>query len=205
MSDYEQPSLNRPRGTSYSILDTWIRILTDPSVYTFQQIIDDPKASAFRGLASVFVVSLITSGFAVFNYVPLRVNFTSQINPSLWTVVPVTIVLALLNVIMFLVVISVNHFASKIMDGEGSYGQIIYALCAFSAPLSLPVGILAPFPGINLFTIPIVLYSVVLTATAYKAVHRFSWTQVIIASIIFPIIVSVALAGLLIWATSALS
>ncbi|MCJ7567131.1 MAG: hypothetical protein MUO58_06300, partial [Anaerolineales bacterium] len=76
-----------------------------------------------------------------------------------------------------------------------------YALAAFTAPLTLLSGVIGWIPLVNCLTIPLGIYSLLLTLLAVKSVNRMSWGKTISTFAVL-LLVSVLLAvvlGLLIW------
>jgi hypothetical protein len=76
-----------------------------------------------------------------------------------------------------------------------------YALAAFTAPITLISAAIGWIPFVNCLTIPLAIYSLVLTLLAVKSVNRISWGKTIgIFAILFLVgaLLAVVL-GMLIW------
>jgi hypothetical protein len=177
---------------------TWYYLLTHPSVSTFEEILNDRRATSSR--AYLWVYLTITAVMAIsYLFIGLIASLrlqqqTNHLPGGLSPLVlvccaPVTGGLALLGLIIYAGII---HNAAKSLGGTGNYAQLIYALSAVYAPIYLltaVLGALASIPLVSCLTAPVQLgaglYMSFLNAMAIKAVHKIGWGAVFGSMLIY--------------------
>lgn len=203
-------------GESLEWYQVWLMAIALPSEGAFQRILRDPNAKPSRGYLWVFITALIS---AVANIILISLQMDSilqnavELYPDLGSLQQVMgyILLGFLIVSPFLAVIGVIITAglyqviTKFMIGEGTFSEMVYALCAITAPLSLIVILVnLPIPFIRVLGFVIGLYSLFLNLMAIKAVNRLSWGLSCATVVILPVLLGICgcLGFLLIMPTS---
>jgi hypothetical protein len=198
------PDIDIQQGQALSWREVWIQALTQPSVATYQGLIQDPQASPKRAYSWMALSALI--GF-----------FISSISTLLWGALglgeetvggvggllcglPVAVVFAVLGVA---VMAGLSNLIARLFGGEGAYNALLYAFASYLAPLSLISGVLGVVPVIGVFLALLPgLYGLVLNVIAVKAVHKFAWWKAVVSSVVIllgiVIIVAVVVIALLI-------
>lgn len=153
----------------------WWSVLSLPMTDTFTQILTDPTATAQRGYRWVFSTGAVTMAL------------TMVFNPIMPIgIVPAVLIGTLLggaiDLINFIVSSWVMQRIALMLGGTGTYGQLNYARAAFMAPLNLLNALLlllvvAGGDVFSWFGLLLLLFELVLTATALRAVNQFAWGQ----------------------------
>lgn len=202
---------------TYSWLEAWRLALTRPNEETFRSLADDPNGSLGRALSWIAITSAISYLITASVQLLLSGLFTG---PSLLEALeheaglllsrglmiagvygcglPMVV---LISVVSMLFYSGVVQFTASVMGGKGTFVEMAYALAAFTAPLTLLSGVIGSIPLVNCLTIPLGIYSLLLTLLAVKSVNRMSWGKTISTFAVL-LLVSVLLAvvlGLLIW------
>lgn len=184
----------------------WREAVLRPSAATFDTLLDDPQVSMSRALLWIAVTTGISTAlqvslgglfqavlgtessfYTLFNLLFDDVNEGQTLGLGLLCAVPVGMLLAVIGV---LVGGAILHGISRLLfGGDGTLEDLIYLMAAYTAPISLINGILAPLPYIGLLSFFVTLYSFGLQVLAVKTVHHLGWPQAIFT-------VAVLLAGL---------
>lgn len=188
---YDLPNSPPPTKPSYSWNQVWITALTQPSVESYEALIEDPKASANRAviwllisLSLSFLFVVVLGGFARSATISGSVIGTSLLCAPL---------LAGFYIINLGIRVGITHAIARSLGGEGQFGQLFYAFAAFEAPLSILAGIFSYFQ-INCLVLLLGLYGIVLSVTATMAVHRLSAGKAIVASFgLFAVLIGVSI------------
>ena len=165
----------------------WLRAVTQPSLATYQQLISLPDAASNRAYKWMAILGLLNYG--VFLLAPdahpyagmlnLGAPFDSSSNLKLLLCAPVFAFIPVLGLALSAVI---NHILAIILGGEGEYEKLVFALGAFSAPLSLTNTVLAPVPCLNLLSLPLALFNIVLGVIAVNAVYDIGWLKAVIVA-----------------------
>jgi len=211
--------MQRPR-TSNSLIETWIAALTQPSVSTFDSIASDMNANAGTAVTWIAISGLIVTLLNAVAQIMVPVRLPpgappgiASISAGIWLcVIPFAIALDILG---FLIACGISHVTAKALGGTATFGEMSYAVAAYSAPLSIVVGIIGAFftlSGLSssgtyigsCINAIVGLYWIFLNITAIKAAHRFGWGSAIFAGVIIWVLIFIVLACLLVVALGSL-
>jgi len=202
---------------TYSWLEAWRLALTRPNEETFRNLADDPNGSLGRALSWIAITSAISylitasvqllfSGLftgpglleALEHEAGLLLSRGLMIAGVYACGLPMVVLISVVGMLFYSGVV---QFTANAMGGKGTFVEMAYALAAFTAPLTVLIGAISWIPWVNCLTIPLGIYSLVLTLLAVKSVNRMSWGKTISTFAVL-LLVSVLLAvvlGLLIW------
>jgi hypothetical protein len=191
--DYQTIGPQGPRR-SFSWSEVWVEALTKPSVETYEDIVADPGASASKAytwvLIAAFISYVIAIGVSFVLDTILGVTGFQQfslfegITSSIIIVMCCAPVLSILAVLGLAINAGISQFVAGILGGSGSYNELVYAIGAYLAPLTLISGVLGAIPYLNCLSIFVGLYGIVLNVIAIKAVNKFDWASAIISSVV---------------------
>jgi Yip1 domain len=199
-----EPELTEPPAAEQlSWWQVWLKALTHPTIAGYQAIINDPSASLKRALTWLFTVALIVYlviwGVLVWRFMPPFIwglhrddRVIDGVILFLWVGVPV---LAALLTLMFAIATGLTNIVARLLRGQGSYDQLIYATSAYTSPLLLIIPAIAFIPYVNLLVFLIGLYALLLGIVSVRAVHRFGWGRAIVA-VLAPLFLAFACAFL---------
>ena len=189
-------------GKELAWYDVWLKVLTSPTEQTFQEILRDPTARPLRALLWVFTTTLIvilifgilfglfldtglqqiaSSGISTqYSYEDMR-SVAGYILIGIFTASPFIALLSVLGVVIYT---AIYQFTARLLIGEGTYPELLYAMSAISAPFTLISGLFTAIgliPGIGIvlscINMAVGLYGLYLNLSAIKAVHRIGWGQ----------------------------
>jgi hypothetical protein len=202
---------------TYSWFESWRMALTRPNEETFRSLADDPNGSLGRALIWIAITSaisfLITSTMQIlFSGLLAGPGLFEALEQEAGLLLPGGLMIvgvficglpmvALISSLGILIYSGIVQFTANAFGGEGTFTEMAYALAAFTAPLTLISGAIGWIPLVNCLTIPLGIYSLVLTLLAVKSVNRISWGKTIgIFAVLFLVgaLLTVVL-GLLIW------
>ena len=198
------PMLPPPAGVS-AWFSVWRDAITRPSEQTFARIAQSPNAKLSTALLWVFLGSLV-SFFAVSLIQGALIAQMMQ-NPDLGgqslpsaagggflTAICGAPIGALIQTVLFAIVMGIVQFLAKMFGGRGSFEQLAYAVAAIVAPFSLVSAVITllsavPFAGFcfGILGFGLALYVVVLQVMAVKGVNQFGWGQAI-GSLLLPVL-----------------
>ena len=197
------PMLPPPSGVSQWV-SVWRDALTRPSDQTFAQIAQSPNAKASTALLWVFLGSLISSFLAslVQGTVLTQMMQNSDLgitvpstSSSLFTAICGAPVGALIQTVLFAIVVGVVQLIARMFGGTGTFDQLSYAIAAIVAPFYLVSSVLTLLSAIpmavycfGLVGFLLGIYVLVLEVMAVKGVNQFGWGQAA-ASLLLPIFV----------------
>ena len=180
-----ETSNNVQPGRTLSWREVWIQALTQPSVATYQALIQDPHASPKRAYIwiglSVLVGAFISSvGTWLWPGEVLGLEGVREVDmlcgPLIATVV---------TVLFIAMVAGGSNLIARLFGGEGTYSAFVYACAAYTAPLSLISGVLGVIPLIRAFLALLLgCYALVLSVIAVKAVYKFAWWKAIVTLVL---------------------
>ncbi len=202
---------------TYSWLEAWRLALTRPNEETFRNLADDRNRSLGRALSWVAITSaisyLITASVQLlFSGLFAGPGLLEALEQEAGLLLPGGLMIAgvyvcglpmvvLISAVGMLIYSGVVQFTASAFGGEGTFAEMTYALAAFTAPLTLLSGVISWIPLVNCLTIPLGIYSLLLTLLSVKSVNRISWGKTIgIFAVLLLVgaLVAVVL-GLLIW------
>jgi hypothetical protein len=104
--------------------------------------------------------------------------------PQIWIgLIGMLLLSALAAILGLILTVAIQNIMARLLGGQGTYSQLIYAEATFYAPLLLISSILSLIPYVWLLTYPLALYELILSVRAIKAVHQFGWGKAIISSL----------------------
>jgi hypothetical protein len=171
-------------------MDVWVSAITEPSSRTFENILRDPGASARRAYGWVFFSSLF--GFFISFLLQIVLNKevldTLGVDPTaplalgifggiLLCAGPLASLFAVIGVIINS---GLTQWIATGLGGKGNFSQLVYAVAAFTAPITLISSFVAAIPLVNLISIFLGLYALVLNIIAIKAANRFGYGSAIV-------------------------
>jgi len=148
-------------------------------VAAYEELARDPNATTNRAYLWIIVSLLI--GAVIQGLVFLLIPDTAMAGLGLTTLFCVAVVG---GVIGFFIWSIITQGIARVLEGTGTYAQLVYALAAYTAPLYIINSVLAYIPLLNCLSIVTGIYAIVLNVIAVKAVHQFSWGRAIAASFI---------------------
>ena len=155
----------------------WFDALTRPSVAVYERFLKDIHATSQRAYLWMIISGIIVGFIAALTDrgAPAATRILCDpLFPMIVIIFSITIIAGLIQLL------------SQAMGGTGTYSKLIYALAAFSAPITL-ISSLLLFISYSLWiNAAIGVYCVVLSVIAVKAVHQFELRKAIVA--ILPII-----------------
>jgi hypothetical protein len=196
------PMLPPPSGVS-EWFSVWRDAITRPSDLTFARIAQSPNAKLTTALLWVFLGSLISSLLAVpVQGVTIRRTMESlglegagvpNAGGGLMTAICGAPIAAVIQVILFVVVVGIVQLLAKMFGGRGTFDQLAYALAAIVTPFYLISGVFSLLSAIpfvvycvGFLGFALLLYVIVLEVMAVKGVNQFGWGQAI-GSLLLPV------------------
>ena len=203
---------SQTRPTRFSTFGVWRAAVTRPNEATFRHLVEDPSATLGRAilwLSTSMGVSLLASTIiqALAASLAFGSGFTSDelslLNPGmiggvslatgLLCGLPTSVVFGVLGILIFAGAI---QFIAGAFGGEGRFAQMVYALAAFTAPLTILTALTGWIPIVNCLAVPIGIYALALNLLAIKSVHGLSWGAA--AATVFSLLLILALLGVVI-------
>lgn len=192
ISTAQKPSRQAPESASvsYPWYQVWLMAVFSPSESTYQKLVADPKARPGRGYLWVYLTGLISlvanlliltlvppPAFSTFqDQLPLPVDLQAIGGKVLIGMLAASPLLALFSILGVMLTAAIYQLIARLMIGEGTFRELVYLLCAITAPLSLISIIFSlPIPYLSLFGAVVSLYGLLLTLLAVKAINRFGW------------------------------
>lgn len=196
MTDFEavEPE-KRKYGSSYTWAEVWTAVLTRPSVATFEEILTDKTAGTRRGFNWIFVSAALS---ALLSMLITSVQLGAAYMAVSLTFVCVTLLSGPLSVLFYAIWIGFTQFTARLLGGrKGAYGELVYAMASFIAPLSflniaLFLILSASTLSLNLMNLIVSIFTFVLQVMAIRVVHQFGVGRAVVA-LVLPMIVLVVL------------
>jgi hypothetical protein len=212
------PMLPPPSGVS-EWFSVWREAITRPSDTTFARIGKSPNAKLSTALLWVFVGSLVNFFLvslvqgALIAQMMQNTDLGGQELPisaggGILTAICGAPVGALIQTILFAIVIGIVQFLARMFGGTGTFDQLAYSIAAIVTPFYFVSGLITllsaiPFAGFcfGILGFGLALYVLVLEVMAVKGVNQFGWGPAI-GSLLLPVLaiaccVSVAVGALL--------
>jgi hypothetical protein len=197
------PMLPPPSGVSEWI-SVWRDALTRPSDLTFARIAQSPNAKLTTALIWVFLGSLVN--FFLISLIQGAVISQMMQNSDLGleglpnaaggglvTAICGAPIGAIIQTVLFVVVIGIVQVLAKMFGGRGTFDQLAYAIAAIVTPFYFVSGLITllaaiPFAGFcfGILGFLLALYVLVLEVMAVKGVNQFGWGQAL-ASMLLPV------------------
>ncbi len=160
---------------TYSWFNVWVTTLTRPSVRTFEMFLQDRYASTQRALLWLFGARFLMV------WLPIALVTLLAGKPAIAALLffPASGVAAVYAITLLVQTLILQWLARR-LGGRGSYSQMIYALSMFSAPLVIItslVGRIGFSLSVFLTLLFVLIYQVVLTGMALRAVNGFGWSR----------------------------
>lgn len=162
----------------------WVKVITRPSVSTFDEILRDPNATSKRAYNWMFISTFL--GYIIRLLIESIINkdvTSTSVLPltSLVCVIPLAILLAFVSVLGLTLSARITQLVARVLGGEGDHSEYVYALAAYSVPLTLVTNLLGlvPISIVNYLTILIGIYGIVLNVIAIRAICQLSWSRAI--------------------------
>lgn len=186
MSHEPDPHIISHPAASLTWSEVWISALTRPSVATFEGFVQDPDATTRRAYNWVFISGLISYAITALGNMVFSAGTQSTPDTSgtLGMLICVAPIVALGSVLGLALSAGITQWIASALGGTGTYSKLAYAFAAYLAPLALISGGLTSIPYLNLLSIPLSIYGIVLNVIAVKAVHQFSWEKAIASSVL---------------------
>lgn len=183
----------------------WAGILRYPSVTNFEILLLNPNAKRRTAYNWMAVVGI---GLSIISFLPVALTLQQLTGGPQRNVLIVTGVVVLcslpLNAVAsifgLVFAVTIQNSSAQLLGGKGTFDQLVYAEATFAAPLFLVSSTLSVLPYLNLLTVPVAIYSCILSVMAIKAVHQFGWTKAIVSSLavfVFIAIISIVLLAFL--------
>lgn len=198
----QPPAEMPPPQQSFS--DIWIKALTQPSVATYEDFVSRPGVSLRRALGWVLVCAFAGSIFSFlgviltgsFSNLPLdqapELAELARLPFYLFVCgVPLSAVFAIISL---LIVTGITQLVARMLGGTGTFTQLVYAVAAYAAPMSLVTSIVGLVPIVACLNALLGLYGLFLNVVAVKAVHRFDWGRAVISSVALLVVIVVLVA-----------
>ncbi len=170
------PGYLPPPPSSFTWQQVWRMALAEPSEDTYVDILNDPHASAQRGYVWVAVVYTITFAIEIaarsLGWSSLLVGSSSSgRSPAiLFLCLPF---IGAIGVILVIIGAGLQNIIARLLGGQGTFDEMVYAYSAFQSPILLISALLNLIPIVGCFSGLLGLYGLVLNVVAVKAVHKF--------------------------------
>jgi hypothetical protein len=178
---------------SFSGLQTWWLALTSPRTSTYKRLVGDPKATLSRGVIWILVSSTIAQIIMLIAALPQSRTPEWIFKLMLYGVPCITILVAT-GIFLYA---GVAQFIAGTFGGRGTLPQLVYAISAYFAPITIIGALVVLIPIVRYLAIPLFLYSLVLQLIAIKTVYQFDWGHAIITGLILALFVAILYFGVL--------
>lgn len=194
MSDQVGSYAPVPADSSPPPSQVWLSAVIRPSVATYEGLVRDPRATANRAYAWVFVSSLVGFGLSwliglVFPnpmaaLLAAMPESDSSLGPQLIFLICGAPVAGVLAVVSLALSAGLSQLVASALGGTGTYGKLTYALAAYLTPLTPISSVISAIPLVNCLALPLALYALVLNVIAVKAVNQFGWGKAVASSVL---------------------
>jgi hypothetical protein len=198
------PMLPPPSGLS-EWFTVWREAITRPSDTTFARIGKSPNAKLTTALLWIFLGSLVN--FFLISLVQGALigqmlqnsdlggqEFPITAGGGILTAICGAPVGALIQTVLFAIVIGIVQFLARMFGGTGTFDQLAYAIAAIVTPFYFVSGLITllsaiPFAGFcfGILGFGLGLYVLVLQVMAVKGVNQFGWGPAI-GSLLLPVL-----------------
>jgi hypothetical protein len=179
--------------------DIW-KLAVQPSVDNYERIIADPDATTGRAYKWIFFTILVSYPIAVIISVAgvliqrgrLNLIFQAVLN-GLPTIVLYTVLVSVGAMLGLLIGGYVLDWSARLIGGVGERTKYMFALAAFTCPMTLLSFALVTLTGVPLFSSLLGIYTFILQLTAIRAVYKLGWGGSCLATLVVPIIIVVVI------------
>ncbi len=194
LADVQQEREEKERsGRPYAWYEVWLTALTKPNAEAYADLLRDPLASPGRVYLWIFLTYMIGMLISFLN--PAVTTMLSQIGQtqSRGNMVVMGIVLLLIPIFAGMSILglmlgaAIYNLIAHLFAGSGTFSRTVYALGAFTAPMSILTSALVLVPFVNCLTLPLGLYSLWLNVVAIRASQRLT-TGAAFAVVLMPTI-----------------
>lgn len=179
--------------SSFSWLQTWWLALTSPRTSTYKRLVGDPKATLRRGAIWILVSLAIAQFINLIAALP-RSQTPEWIFKLMLYGVPCITILVATGIFLY---VGVAQFIAGAFGGRGTFSQLVYAISAYFAPITILGALVVLIPIVRYLAIPLFLYSLVLQLIAIKTVYQFDWGHAITTGLILTLLVAILYFGML--------
>jgi hypothetical protein len=178
---------------SFSGLQAWWLAITNPRTSTYKRLVGDPKATLSRGTIWILGSSAIAQIIILISALPQSRTPEWIFKLMLYGVPCITILVAA-GIFLY---VGVAQFIAGAFGGGGTFSQLVYAISAYFAPITIIGALVVLIPIVRYLAIPLFLYSLVLQLIAIKAVYQINWGHAIITGFILALFVTILYFGVL--------
>jgi hypothetical protein len=197
-------------GPSLPWYEVWKRAIMQPNLHNYIQLISDPSGNFLRGLMFILAGTLLSTVIGIPSQIITNLAleddqffgpyqfYTPETNIFFTLVCGIPFAI-LITTIVYAIYVAITHVAALVLGGQGSIDKLGYGLSLYVAPLSIinalislvltplaliatPLFVLANLASFGLGLV-ILVYGIVLSVIATKAVHQFGWPQATIAAL----------------------
>jgi hypothetical protein len=203
-----QPDVSKFK--SYTWQEAWVEAMLRPSVETFWRLVNDPHATLERAalwLVGGFVVSSLLSALAqlifgsifenlfsssLFSQTQSSSNIFNQSDTALFSICFAPFA-AVIGLIFIFIMLGIIHITAQVFGGKGRFEQMVYGFATFYTPFLIASGLLSFIPLLgSCLTFFLLLYVMVLTVMAVRAVYLFGWVESVVSAF-SPLIIAITL------------
>ena len=185
----------------------WLLVLIAPVEDTYRELLSDPEARPTRGYLWVYIAGVVGIVINVLALVFRAETILATLAASLpefgeaqrlfgYVLIGLIVsspVLALFAPLGVILSAAIYQMVAKLLIGEGTFSEMVYALCAIAAPMSILSAIFSfPVPIFPLFGFLVGLYGIFLNIVAVKTVNRLPWGQAILTVLAIPVLIGIA-------------
>ena len=165
--------LQQKHGHPWHVI--WMKVLRNPSVATFEGILDEPNISAWR--SSLWVVAALLVSAAILGPVILVSLLFSQASYDILFALSISLLVEILiGLLTFWVVVLVIQALALLIGGQGSFRELGFTYAAIYAMYCLiitPILFIATTPIGIILLMSFALYALILMVRATSAVNGF--------------------------------
>ncbi len=213
--------LDESPGRPFMWYEVWLKALTQANADTYTALIRDPLASPGRAYWWVILAGLVTGLFSLIS-VFVVVNDPSFMETLTELEVETTVietigkfvavglivlipVQAIFSVLGLLLGAAIYSLMAKLFGGTGSFSRTVYLMGAYSAPLSIIIGILSIIPVVqNCLPTLLGLYSFWLSVTSIQVANRLNGGRATIVVLIPSLLILMIVCITAVWLPQAL-
>lgn len=178
----------------------WKMAVMQPSVDTYEYIVNGTDATVSRARKWVFVTTLFafpaSAVFGVFVILMGRGRldrFFPVIGASLGQVALLTVFVAVFSVVGLQLGAAFIHWSAKRLGGTGDYATFVFASAAISTPTSVISWFLREIPNIELIYFLFSIYAFILFLMGVRAVYKLTWGMSCLATILVPLLIVIGI------------
>lgn len=185
--------------------EVWIETVTNPSVQTFRNILEDPTARPNRAYTWIAVLVFVLGIVEVLIWQSLgagasKNNLYGLAGTPLSLLICIPLVMVVGGVLGTIIYVAILNAIARILGGYGGYDKLVYCFAAWEAPVfilssltSLIYDVIAAAETetslivvcLLAFSLALVIYSMVLSVMAIMAVESVSAGKAI-ATVLIP-------------------